>query len=164
MKDKFRSNNFHPNAGVFLVNIKLFRKDQLYKKAVFVSKSYHSFDCPVQDILSTIANYKFIFFPLNFNLCLYYENEEDRLKKKRIKSIIDWMYVQKFSPYKYTFDEIFTAISDPVVHHFYIGKMQKQSKCNKFVIQWLKYAKLTGKYKILKLKFPNPFQCEIFIK
>ena len=163
LKDKFRTNNFHPNAGVYLVNIRQFRKDQLYKKAVFVSKSYHSFDCPVQDILITIANYKFKFIPLNFNLCLFYDNEEDKLKKKRIKSIQFWMDFQKFSPHKYTFDEILKAISDPVIYHFYIGKIQNQRKCHKFLIQWIKYAKLTGRYKFLKMKYSKPFECEIFI-
>ena len=42
--DKFTSNNFHPQGGVLLVNIRSFRKDELYKKAVFVSKSYDSFE------------------------------------------------------------------------------------------------------------------------
>ena len=159
-KDKFRTNNFHPNAGAYLVNVPLFRKDELYKKSVFVSKSYHSFDCPVQDILSTIANYKFKFIPLNFNLCLYYENEEDKKKKKKIQVIAEWMNYQQFSPYKYSFDEILNAILDPVIHHFYIGKMHKKDNCNKFVIQWLKYANLTGQFNNLKLRYPKPFHCE----
>ena len=53
-------------------------------------------------------------------------------------------------------------ISDPVIYHSYIEKIVDQSKCNKFVIQWLKYAKLIGKYENLKLKYPKPFLCEIF--
>jgi lipopolysaccharide biosynthesis glycosyltransferase len=65
--DKFMTNYFHPNSGVLLVNIRLFRKDELYKKAVFVSRSYNSFENPCQDILETIANYKFVFIPLNYN-------------------------------------------------------------------------------------------------
>ena len=162
-KDKFRTNNFHPNGGVYLINIRLFRKDELYKKAVFVSKSYNSFDCPCQDILINIANYKFKFFPFNFNLCLYYENEEDKLNKKNTSSIIFWLENQKFSPYKYTYDEILEAISDPVIQHFYPNKIKDESKCNKFVIQWLKYAKLSGKYENLKLKYPQPFNCEKYI-
>ena len=161
--DKFKSNNFHPNAGVYLVNIKLFRKDDLYRKAIFVSNSYHSLKCPCQDILITIANYKFKFIPLNFNLCLYYEREEDKIEKKKNRLIKNWMNSQKLSPYKYTFDEIYDAITDPVIFHFYSGKIEKQSKCNKFVIQWLQYAKLAGIYQKLKMKFPKPFKCEIFL-
>ena len=152
-KDKFRTNNFHPNGGVYLINIRLFRKDELYKKAVFVGKSYNNLDCPCQDILVTIANYKFKFFPFNFNLCLYYENDEEKWIKKNTSKIEFWVENQKFSPYKYTLDEIFDAISDPVILHFYPNKLKDENKCNKFVIQWLKYAKLSGKYRILKLKY-----------
>ena len=90
----------YQNAGVFLVNIRLFRRDELYKKAVFVGKSYHSFECPIQEILITITNYKFKYFPLNYNLNLYYDNEEDKLKKRKIPSIERWLDLQQLSPYK----------------------------------------------------------------
>ena len=33
-------------------------------------------------------------------------------------------------------------------------------RCNKQVLQWLKYVNLTGKYEKLKTKYPTPFQCE----
>ena len=158
--DKFKTNNFHPNAGVVLVNIRLFRKDELYKKAVFVGKSYHYFECPVQDILITIANYKFSFFPLNYNLVLYYENKNDSLNRKMIPSIRVWQKIQRFSPYKYTFDEIVDAMIDPVVQHFYLEKLQETKRCNKYVYQWLKYANVTGRYLQLKQKYKIPFLCE----
>ena len=161
--DKFLANNFHPNSGVFLVNIRLFRKDELYKKAVFVRDSYHDFECPTQDLLITIANYKFKFIPFNYNLALYYENDDDKLQKKKNFLIKKWMNDQNFTSYKYTFEEIFEAISDPVVYHFYLVKLEEQNKCNKFVIQWLKYANLTGRYQNLKLKYPKPFQCQVFL-
>ena len=162
-EDKFMTYNFHPNAGVFLVNIRLFRKDELYKKAVFLGKSYHSFECPVQEILLTITNYKFKYIPLNYNVNLYYEHEEDKLLKRNISSIKTWLRVQRFSPHKYTFNEIVDAMSDPVIHHFYIGKMQHQSRCNKYVFQCLKYVKLAGIYEKIKLKYPKPFTCEKFL-
>ena len=101
-KDKFKTNNFHPNAGVFLVNIRLFRKDELYKKAVFVANSYNSFDCPVQDILITITNYRYQYIPLNYNLLLYYENDQDQSKRKKIPTIESWLNDQRFSPHKYS--------------------------------------------------------------
>ena len=89
------------------------------------------------------------------------------MKKKRIKKntskIEFWLENQKSSPYKYTLGEIFDAISDPVILHFYPNKLKDENKCNKFVIQWLKYAKLSGKYEILKLKYPQPFNSEKFI-
>ena len=159
-KDKFKSNNFHPNAGVVLVNIRLFRKDELYKKAVFVGKSYHYFECPVQDILITITNYKFSYFPLNYNLVLYYEHDNDSLNKRMIPSIGVWQEIQRFAPHKYTFDEIVDAMVDPVIQHFYLEKLQHLKRCNKYVYQWLKYANLTGKYLQLKQKYNEPFSCE----
>ena len=157
--DKFMTNNFHPNAGVFLVNIRLFRKDELYKKAVFLGKSYYRLICPIQDILITIANYRFQFFPLNFNIYLYDKNEKSKIETKKKTSIDIWLEDQKYSPYKYTKEEIYDAISDPVILHFYKGKLQEKRECNKYVLQWLEYAKISGKYEDLKLKYPNPFNC-----
>ena len=157
--DKFMTNNFHPNAGVFLVNIRLFRKDELYKKAVFLGKSYYRLICPIQDILITIANYRFQFFPLNFNIYLYDKNKKSKIEKKKKTSIDIWLEDQKYSPYKYTKEEIYDAISDPVILHFYKGKLQEKRECNKYVLQWLEYAKISGKYEDLKLKYPNPFNC-----
>ena len=158
--DKFMTNNFHPNAGVVLVNIRLFRQDELYKKAVFVGKSYHSFECPVQEILITITNYKFAYIPLNFNVNLYYEYDDDAVNRRNISSIGDWLINQRFSPHKYIFDEFVDAMIDPVINHYYIGKMQHSKRCNKQLFQWLKYVNLTGKYHEIKAKYPDPFECE----
>ena len=158
--NKLETNNFYLNSGVFLVNIRLFRKDELYKKAVFVSKSYHNFICPTQEILVSITNYKFKFFPLNYNIYLFYNLDKDRLNKRKIASIKKYLNLQKLAPYKYTFDEIYDAMTDPVILHFNFGKIMYQSDCNKYVFQWIKYAKITKKYNNLKLKYSRPFQCE----
>ena len=160
-KNNFMSNNYYINTGVFLVNIPLFRKDELYKKAVFVSKSYNSFLCPDQDILITIANYKFVYFPLNYNLRLYYENTEDQFKRKKLPKIKEWLESQKYSPYKYEVKEIIDAMSDPVIIHFYGIKLYYLNNCNQYVKQWVKYAKLTGTIQNLKKKYPRPFKCII---
>ena len=154
------TNNYHPNTGVFLVNIRLFRKDELYKKAVFISKSYHYFKCPTQDILITVANYKFKFIPLNYNLRLYFQNETEKLKKIIIPTVKTWQRIQRFSPYKYDINEIFDAMYDPVIYQFYMDKIQNKTECDKFVLQWITYTHLTGTHKNLKLKYPSPFQCE----
>jgi hypothetical protein len=164
LDDKFMTNNFHPNTGVLLVNIRLFRQDELYKKAVFVAKSYNYFKSPTQDILITIANYKFKYIPLNYNIHLYYENETDKLNKIKTSSIKQFQKVQRFAKYKYSFEEIYNAMINPVVHHFYMEKIYNISRCNKFVLQWLKYAKEAGVYKILKKKYPKPFHCKKYIK
>ena len=159
-KDKFTTNNFHPQGGVLLINVRLFRKDELYKKAVFLSKSYNSFDNPCQDIIITIANYKFAYIPLNFNTNLHYNNEEDRQAKKNISFIGVWLKYQRFSPHKYEYNEFIDALVDPVINHYYFGKMQHEKRCTKPVLQWIQYVKLTGKYENLKLKYPDPFKCE----
>ena len=73
------------------------------------------------------------------------------------------MKYQRFSPFRYNFNELTDAMIDPVINHYYFGKMQHEKKCKKQVIQWLKYANMTGYYKNLKLKYPNPFECEKMI-
>ena len=144
-KDKLATNNFHPQGGVLLVNVRLFRKDELYKKAVFVSKSYNSFENPCQDILETIANYKFVFLPINFNLNLHYDNDKDMLERKNVSGIESWLKFQRFSPYKYEYHEFIDAMLDPVISHYYIGKMEEEKECIKPILQWIKYANITGR-------------------
>ena len=151
---------FRNNTGVFLVNIPLFRKDELYKKSVFFGKSYKRLLCPDQDILITLANYKFVYFPLNYNIRLYYENSEDKLKRKKVAGIKTWLKMQQYSPYKYEEHEIIEAMSDPVIIHF-IDKLYYLNNCNQYVKQWVKYANLTGTIQNLKKKYSSPFKCKI---
>ena len=162
-EDKFMTNNYHPNTGVVLVNIRLFRKDELYKKALFIDKSYHYFKSPTQDILITVANYKFKYIPLNYNIHLYHEKEEYKLNRTITPAIRGFLKVQRFAKYKYSIDEIFNAMNDPVIHHFYMEKIQNKSECNGMVVQWLKYAKLAGVYKQLRKIYPKPFRCKRFM-
>ena len=77
-----------------------------------------------------------------------------------IPSIGTWQRIQRFSPHKYSFDELVDAMTDPVVQHFYLEKIQHLERCNKYVLQWLKYVNLTGKYHQLKQKYKEPFTCE----
>ena len=71
---------------------------------------------------------------------------------------------QKKSPYKYTKQEILEAAYDPVINHFYHKKIyDSKIGCNVSTIQWINYAKLTGFYKEIKLKYPRPFECERYI-
>jgi len=140
--DNFFSNNLYPNAGICLVNVRLFRKDELYKKAFFK------------------------FMPLKYNckLLFNYDSKFINIKNltKQIKSLIKR---QKFSPFKYSVEEIKDAAKDPVINHFYHNKIQKGNICNIFTIQWIKYAKLTGLYKAIKNKYPKPFKkCKNIIK
>ena len=160
--DSFFSNNFYQNAGVCLVNIRLFRKDELYKKAFFISISYRNLDCPFQDILISISIYKFKYFPLKYNSMIFFDNDEQmKNKRNNTKIIQEWNNAQKYSPFKYTIEEILDAAYDPVIIHYYHKKIYNGCfGCNIFTIQWIKYAKLTGLYEDIKLKFPQPFECE----
>ena len=58
----FGRNNFYSNGGVTLINIRQFRKDNLYKKAFFTYIAYNYLPCPYQDILlyiSTVCTFKY---------------------------------------------------------------------------------------------------------
>ena len=158
--DFFFSNNFYPNAGVILINIELFRKDNLYKKAFFLSLSYKKLGCPFQDILLSISIYKFQYMPLKYNCKLYFENDKQKKNNYKNKLIKDWIKNQRFSPYKYTLKEILEAALEPIINHFYFRKIQNGIGCNILTFQWINYSKLSGFYKSIKQKYPMPFKCE----
>ena len=166
--DYFFRNKLYPNGGILLFNIRLFRKDELYKKVFFVSLSYPYLRCPCQDILIIISIYKFKYMPLNYNSNPLINDDKDKYKVKKnmkTKRIKHWLNNQKFSPYKYSINELFDAAKDPVIYHFYTHKIFKGHKCTLHTIQWINYAKLTGLFKIIKKKYPKPFKiCEYIIK
>jgi len=82
--DFFFSNKFYPNTGVCLINVTLFKKDELYKKAFFITRSYNNLVTPQQDIYISIAIYKFKYMPLNFN-CLHFYNKNIQKNQKKKK-------------------------------------------------------------------------------
>ena len=160
--DKFFRNIFYPNSGVCLYNVRLWRKDNLYKKSILARHSYKNMPCPYQDILIVISNYKFKYFPLKYNCNPFFLTYEDmKNRKKDTKLIEDWIKSQRFSPYKYSIEEIIDAAIDPVITHFYHYKLHNQIVCNFWTLEWIKYAKLTGLYEDIKKKYPKPFKsCE----
>lgn len=162
LNDQFFRNIFYPNAGVFLVNISLFRKDELYKKAYYISKSYKELACPVQDILISISIYKFKYLPLKYNTEIFFDNDKQLKNKINDTNVIrNLIKHQKYSPYKYNIEEILDAAYNPFINHFYHNKIQLgRMKCSSSTMQWIKYAKLTGLYKEIKSKYPIPFRCE----
>jgi len=157
---KFVSNNFYPNAGVCLVNVREFRKDDLYKKAFFMSKAYQHLPCPVQDIFLIISNYKFKFMPLKYNCRpFFYTNEQKKNNDTHL--IKKWIKHQIFSPFKYSKEEILEAALDPLISHIVKNKLQFSNNCNNYLlIQWIQYAKISGLYEMIKKKYPKPFNCE----
>ena len=159
--NKFVINNFYPNSGVCLTNVSLFRKDELYKAAFFAAKAYKDLPCPMQDIFSIISNYKFCYLPLKYNAKLFFEKDEQMENKQINTNLIQrWINKQKFTPFKYSVEEILEAALDPVINHIYQDKITDGIGCNKITIQWINYAKLTGFYEKIKEKYPKPFLCE----
>ena len=160
--NKFFRNYFYPNSGICLVNVREFRKDNLYKKAFFMSKAYLELPCPYQDILFIISNYRFKYMPLKYNCKQFFDNDE-QMKNKTHETILinKWISRQIYSPYKYSVEEILEAALDPVINHIYQSKISETNNCNSLTFQWIKYAKLTGFYEKIKKKYPNPFNfCE----
>ena len=163
--DIFFRHYFYPNSGICLINIGLFRRDNLYKKAFYVSKAYNNMACPFQDIILSISNYKFKFFPLKYNCKLFFENDTQMINKISKNKLIErWLDHQKFSPYKYSVYEIIEAAIDPIINHLYQDKITNGINCNNLTFQFIKYAKLTGFYEQIKKKYPIPFKmCESFL-
>ena len=158
--NKFFNNNFYPNGGIVLVNVRLFRKDDLYKRAFFIPLLYNKLICPVQDILLSISKYKFKFMPLIFNSNIFFFKNETMNTNVINSAIIQkTINLQKYTPYKYTIEDILEAAFDPLINHFYNYKIYDGSMdCNNITIQWIKYAKLTGFYEEIKQKYPIPFE------
>ena len=156
--DSFFRNKFYANSGICLINVKLFRKDNLYEKIYYSRLAYEELPCPFQDIFLTISNYKFKYFPLKYNLKQLF-TEEKEIYSDHINSIYfnEWINRQKNSPFKYSKDEILEAVLDPVVIHLYGVKIENGKINKKYTIQWIKYAKMTGYYNEIKKKYPSPF-------
>lgn len=154
----FARSLFYPNTAVCLVNVRKFRKDNLYKEAFFAAIAYEDLPCPYQDIFLIISHFKFKYLPLNYN-CDDFYNDERELKERTVTDKINnYMKCQKNSPFKYTLNEIFDAAIDPVISHLIIYKPQSNS-ANKIIMdKYRKYAKITGAYVELKNKYPKPFK------
>ena len=161
---RFFRNNFYPNTGVCLVNVRLFRKDELYKAAFFASKAYKNIPCPMQDIFIAISKFKMSFMPLKYNAKLFFESDEQLKNRQTDNNLINrYTFRQRFSQFKYSVDEILEASLDPVISHIYYEKITKGIGCNKLTLQWINYVKLTGFYDKIKQQYPTPFRCEISV-
>jgi hypothetical protein len=157
--DRFFANNFYPNSGVCLVNIRKFRNDNLYEKAFFTTYAYRVINLPYQDIFLKISDFKIKIFPLNYNCKQFYSYKEQIYNRNITNNyIMKWIHGQKFSIFKYSKDEIYEAALDPVIVHLYQDKIQAGDVNKDFTIQWIKYANMTGYYNEIKERYPIPFQ------
>lgn len=155
----FGRNNFNPNGGVVLVNIRKFREDNIYRNAYFSSMAYNFFPCPFQEIMLIISNYKFKFLPLNFNAPQFFENDEQLIQKNNnTKSIIDWMICQNYSIFKHSNQELLESSLNPVITHLYGNKPYFGKANKKYTNIWINYAKIIGIYERVKVKYPDPFK------
>lgn len=155
----FARNNFYPNTGVCLVNVRKFREDNLYYNAFFTAIAYKDLPCPYQDIFLVISNFKFKFWPLNYNCPQFFENDEQlRERKNDTVWIKDFMNIQVNSPFKYTVDEIIDAAADPVINHLYHTKPHLNNANKNFMDRFREYANMTGFIEEIKKKYPKPFK------
>ena len=155
----FGRNNFYPNTGICLVNVRKFREDNLYEKAFYTSIAYAELHCPYQDIFLVISHFKFKYWPLNYNCPQFFDNDEQlKQRKNDTRWIKNFMKLQNNSPFKYTVDEIFDAASDPVINHLYHSKPYNNQANKKFMDLFREYSKMTGVLEEIKKIYPQCFK------
>ena len=152
----FTKNKFYPNIGSCLVNVRLFRRDNLYMAGYFVRFAYDYLPCPTQEMFFFISQYKIKYFPLEYNCPEFFHNEEEIINKKYDNSLIKfYMQGQQNSHLKYNLDEIIKADSNSVLQHLFYTKPFLSATNPKNGKTWINYVKLANVYEKIKLKFPN---------
>ena len=121
----FAKNNFYPNTGVCLINVRKFREDNLYRTSYFTSLAYSKLICPYQDIFIMISNYKFKFWGLNYNCPQFFRNKDEMDGTRETLMINSW-FDNQISPYKYSKEELKEAALNPVITHLYHAIVQER--------------------------------------
>ena len=152
----FLRNNFYFNSGVCLVNIRKFREDNLYKRAFFAGIAYNHLPCPYQDIFLMISNYKFKYWPLNYNAPQFFKTDKE-MKEKTYKASAfgSWLESQKKTIFRYSKEELMNAALNPVIVHLYFNKPYLNSANRRFTKMWIEYSKLAGVYSEIEKKYPK---------
>ena len=154
----FLRNNFYPNTGVCLVNIRKFREDGLYKRAYFSKIAYNHLPCPYQDIFLMISNYKFKFWPLNYNAPQFFKTD-DEMNEKNYNSVFrKYLESQNKTIFRYEMKELIEAAFNPVIVHLYFNKPYMNGANKKYTNMWIEYSKLAKVYKQIKKKYEIVFQ------
>ena len=154
----FGRNKFYPNSGICLVNIRKFREDNLYRNAFFAAIAYEDLECPYQDLLFMISNYKFKYWPLNYNCPQFFGDDETNIKDFNSRHIEHWLSYQKNCPFRYSKEEMLEASKDPVIIHLYKNKPFGNDANSNNTLAWINYAKMAGVYNEMKNKYPNVFK------
>lgn len=154
----FLRNKFYPNMGVSLVNVRKFRKDNLYKRAFFAGIAYNHLPCPYQDIFLMISNYKFKYWPLNYNCPQFFQTDKEMNEKTYNTSAFKgWLGSQKNTPFRYKKEELMNAALNPVIIHLYFNKPFLNSANKRFTKMWIEYSKLANVYEQIKINYPKVF-------
>lgn len=155
----FQRNKFYPNTGICLVNIILFRRDNLYKAGYFARLAYDIIPCPYQDLFFMVSGYKFKYFPLIYNCPQFFNNDTEIINKISNNNLINnYLQSQKNSIFKYSFKEMLEAESNQVISHLFTTKPYLNFANKKNGKIWVNYAKMANAYDKLKLKYPETFK------
>jgi len=154
----FGRNNFYPNTGICLINIRKFREDNLYKNSFFAAMAYKHLPCPYQDILFMVSNYKFKYWPLNYNCPQFFTDSEKNLKDYKSRAIKNWLSTQKNSPFRYSKEELVEASKNPIIIHMYGNKPFWNLANSENTLSWINYSKLAGVYDEAKKNYPKVFK------
>lgn len=111
----FARNRFYANIGICLVNVKLFRKDNLYKAGFFARLAYEFMPCPTQEMFFMISRYKFKYFPIIFNYPEFFKDNEFENNIYNSSFIQLYLNKQNNSMFKYTLDEIIDGEKNKIV-------------------------------------------------
>ena len=123
------------------------------------SYAYEYLPTPFQDILLMLVNYKFKFFPLNYNCIQFFENQEEFEKNNYSSREIDfWMNTQRLTPFKHTKEELINASLNTVIAHLYTTKPFQHGANKIYTKLWIKYAKMTNLFEEIKQKYPKAFE------
>ena len=105
-----------------------------------------------------ISNFKFKYWPLNFNSPHFYDNDEDlKQRNPNNERISGFLNTQRNSLFKYTLDEIIDSEADQVISHLYGRKPMHNIVDKKFNEKYKEYARMTGLYDELKQNYPKVF-------
>jgi lipopolysaccharide biosynthesis glycosyltransferase len=154
----FLRNNFYFNSGICLVNKRKFREDNLYKRAFFAAIAYDHLPCPYQDIFLMISNYKFKYWPLNYNAPQFFQTDKEKEEKNYNTSTFrQYLDSQKNTIFRYSKEELVNAALNPVIVHLYSNKPFLNLANEKFTKMWIEYSKLANVYSEIKIKYPTIF-------
>ncbi len=154
----FSKNKLYGNIGACIVNIRKFRKDNLYMAGYFARLAYSYLPCPTQEMFFLVSQYKFKFLPLIYN-CPQFFNSENEFKNKIYNTtlITKYLHSQRHSPFSYSLEEIIEAESNQVINHLFTTKPYHGLANKKNGKNWVNYAKLANISEKLQLEYPHAF-------